>query len=153
MNAEHVREYVIRPTLKALDLWSKSAENLLLGTAAQESKMGYYLKQVRGPALGMYQIEPKTHTDVQVNFLAYRPALAHEIMKMAFSGLSFEYQLQCNLAYSTAIARVIYMRVPTPLPEFDDVRGMASYWKNHYNTKWGRGTEDEFIKNYMELVG
>jgi hypothetical protein len=49
-----LRQYVIRPTLQRLGLWSLAAENLLLGTAAQESKLGYYLHQLEGPALGLY---------------------------------------------------------------------------------------------------
>ena len=42
INIKHLREYVIRPTLYKLDLWSKSAENLLIGTIAQESQGGYF---------------------------------------------------------------------------------------------------------------
>lgn len=153
MKPGHIRLHIIRPTLEFLDLWSLSAENLLLGTAAQESRMGYFLKQVGGPALGIYQIEPRTHTDVQINFLAFREQLAQEVMNLSFAGMSMEDQLVCNLAYATAIARIIYLRVKTRLPDADDIDGMADYWKTHYNTRWGRGTKEEFIKNYVGLVG
>ena len=61
IKASELRQYVIRPTLKAINLWSIAAENLLLGTAAQESQLGHYLTQVKGPALGIYQIEQSVH--------------------------------------------------------------------------------------------
>lgn len=65
INCEQLRLYVIRPTLEKIELWSEAAENLLLGTTAQESHMGTYIKQVgKGPALGIYQMEPATHKDI-----------------------------------------------------------------------------------------
>lgn len=38
--ADDLRHLVIRDTLNYLDDWSLAAENLLLGTAAQESGLG-----------------------------------------------------------------------------------------------------------------
>ena len=37
LNPQQFRSLVIRPTLRRLDLWSEAAEELLLGTAIQES--------------------------------------------------------------------------------------------------------------------
>ena len=51
------------------------AETLLLGTAKAESGL-IYLKQLKGPALGLYQNEPKTHKDTWDNYLKYKPELA-----------------------------------------------------------------------------
>ena len=63
MNAKDLREDVVRPVLKVMDKWSEAAENLVLGTAAKESAMGQDLRQRGGgPALGIYQMEPATHT-------------------------------------------------------------------------------------------
>ena len=39
---------------------SKNANFLSLCTAAIESNCGYYIKQVGGPALGIWQMEPAT---------------------------------------------------------------------------------------------
>ncbi len=48
--------YVVRPTLAHLNLHSSSAEHLIMGTIAHESKMGEYLNQIQGPALGVVQM-------------------------------------------------------------------------------------------------
>ena len=53
-----------------------------------------------------------------------------------------------NLRYATAMARIHYLRVKESLPNTNDVAGLAKYWKLYYNTPLGRGTEEEFIKNY-----
>jgi len=147
---DDLREHVIRPTLTQIGLWSVAAENLLLGTCAQESLMGRYLKQRRnGPALGIYQIEPKTHEDVIKNYLQYRKPLAKKIFSL---GKPYDQSLIFNLAYSTAIARVIYYRIPKPLPDADDVEALAKYYKQHYNTEAGKATPEQFIYNYKRYV-
>ena len=75
INTKHLRLYIIRPTLQKINLWSEAAENLLLGTAAQESLLGTYLKQNgNGPALGIYQMEPNTHKDIWIHYLNYHEA-------------------------------------------------------------------------------
>jgi len=147
-----LREVVIRPTLKKLNLWSEAAENLLLGTAAQESQMGRYLRQINGPALGPYQCEPATLEDVWENYLVYHGDLAGEVMKMMAAHYSRTQQLAWNLKYATAIARIHYLRVPSALPPADDIPALAEYWKMHYNTQAGKGTVEEFIKSYTAMV-
>ena len=38
------------------------------------------------------------------------------------------------------------------LPDADNVAELAHYWKLYYNTPEGKGTVEEFIKNYELLV-
>lgn len=131
-------------------MWTPAAENLLLGTAATESHLGAYLFQVGGPALGIYQMEPDTFEDIQSNFLAYRPQLAAKVRSWAAQETADE--LVWNLAYATAVCRVHYRRDPEPLPDANDVIGMARTWKRHYNTHRGKGTEADFIAAYRTRV-
>jgi hypothetical protein len=146
IEVSHLRLYVIQPTLQFLDLYCKSAENLVLGTAAQESKMGRWLRQVGGgPGKGIYQMEHPTHEDIWTNYLSYKPDLKNKILQFATSR---EDDLIWNLAYATAMVRVHYLRVSEPLPREDDIQGLAKYWKQYYNTKLGKGTTDEFVRNY-----
>lgn len=149
-----LRLLVIRPTLEKIGLWSQAAENLLLGTAAHESLMGHYLRQQKGPALGIYQIEPQTHQDVWHHYLNYRKAMAGPIKQLvnSASDIPEDNELIINLAYATAIARIIYYRAPEKLPEADNVEGLASFWKKHYNTVAGKGSENEFITHYQQYV-
>lgn len=154
INVEQLRTCIIRPTLTKLGLWSQAAENLLLGTAAVESNLGTYIHQVRGPALGIYQMEPVTHDDIHTRFLSKdsRKELQRRILAMtALQGSSEE--LVGNLYYATAMTRIFYLRFPEPLPAYDDIEGMAKYWKKYYNTYLGAGTEQHFIDAYNRLVG
>jgi len=60
MDKTQLRE-LIQVVLKEYDLYSRDAEELLMLTAAVESNLGYYIKQVGGgPALGIFQCEPDT---------------------------------------------------------------------------------------------
>jgi len=147
-----LREVVIRPTLKKLNLWSESAENLLLGTAAQESQMGKYLRQINGPALGIFQMEPSDHNDIWSNYLMYRGELMSAILKLTVPNMMRTEQLGWNLRYAAAMCRIHYLRVPEPLPNADDTAGLACYWKNHYNTHLGKGTVEEWVKSYTAMV-
>jgi len=147
LNAQQLKELVIEPVLKDMDLYSESAVNLLLGTAAQESKMGYYIKQVKGPACGIYQIEPKTAEWLYDRYedhylLAYRNTI-HSISE----------QLVYDLAFQTVVCRLKYYSIKEPLPDDpNDVWKLANYWKKHYNTHIGKGTPEEFVANYRRFV-
>ena len=153
--------FVIRPTLHKLGLWSPAAENLLVGTALTESGLRALVQdggpgfaggsaEVSGPALGVYQIEPATHRDVLANFLEFRLGLAHRIGELRARAPDPDEQLVTNLAYATAVCRVIYYRRPEPLPEAQDVEGLAAYWKQPFNTPRGAGTVTRFVAAYRE---
>ena len=145
---------LVNKTLKLLDAeikYSIHAENLLLGTAAQESAYGKYTKQIGGgPALGKFQMEPDTHDDIWKNFLKYKPRLARLILEI--SGISNpDYrELENNDIYACAMCRVHYFRQKEAIPL--TINGYAYYWKKYYNTEKGKGTIPEFINNYLKYV-
>lgn len=143
-----LREYIIRPTLKELGLYSEAAEELLMLTAATESLCGEYLHQVGGPALGIFQMEPATHDDIWANWLKYKPTLAGKLARYGHEARA----LPGNLYYATAMARIHYRRRPEALPSAMDERGLAQYWKDHYNTHLGAGTADKAIQNYRKYA-
>lgn len=156
MDSLQLAEYVVRPVLQSMDAWSPGAENLLLGTAAQESAMGRYIHQVGGgPALGIYQCEPATHKDIWDNFLVYRDELSEVVRSWSSGRYSDEPELELtgNLFYATAICRIHYMRVSAALPAAENKQAIGQYWKNHYNSVLGAGTVEEFLENYDRYVG
>ena len=59
-----------------------------------------------------------------------------------------EAQLVTNLSFAVAMCRIVYRRRPTPLPAVGDGKGMAEIWKQDYNTDLGRGTVEEFMRNW-----
>lgn len=66
--------WLIQRATISLGLWSQAAEDLLLGTAIQESGL-VHVRQVGGPALGYWQMEPATHDDIWASFVQHRPEL------------------------------------------------------------------------------
>lgn len=159
LNVAQFKKYIVVPALRYIWMYSPSAVNILLGTAAQESQFTYLHQLEDGPALSLYQIEPFTANDIYDNYLKYHPQIRDRINTLA--GLSSmdkpmpEYMkamLISNLRYSTGIARCQYYRRKEPLPDENDIEGMARYWKKYFNTHLGKGTEQEFITNYKEFV-
>ena len=144
---------LIESVLTKIDMKSSAAVNLLLGTAAQESGLGTYIKQRgNGPACGIFQMEPETESDIWKNYLYRRFNIADKIFDVSGVEEPSPFHLWGNLIYQIAITRVHYWRIPEPLPDAIDIEGLAEYWKQHYNTPKGKGTVGEFIENYERYV-
>ena len=138
----------IEATLKDIGLYSEEAINLLLGTCAQESAFGKHRRQLgNGPAVGIYQMEPFTYNDCLDNFLKYKPDLLAKILNV--SGLDQfpdAEEMVNNDVFAACMCRVRYLRAPGAIPK--TIEGQAAYWKQHYNTVKGKGTVDEYLKNW-----
>lgn len=157
IDANHLRLNVIRPVLQHLSPeipYSTEAEDLLMGTAAQESRLGTWLVQLNnGPARGIWQMEPATYRDIHANFLAYRQTLLEKVEDFnigVISNIDPEDSLTGNLYYACAMVRVHYYRQPEAMPT--DKEGYAKFWKDRYNSHLGKGTEEEFLVNYEHYV-
>lgn len=140
----HIKS-LVEKTLKDFDekLYSKSAVNLILGTIAQESRFGTYLYQLGGgPAIGIIQMEQETFNWIKNLYLRKYP----ELLRIHFEDLAW------NLKAAIIFCRLRYRPIPARLPDFDDLEGLAKYWKQYYNTISGKGTVQEFINNYKKYV-
>lgn len=150
INAGQFRKFIVRPTLEKIGLWSPAAEELLMFTAAHESDMGTYLVQVpNGPALGIYQMEPRTHDDIWKNYLHHHVDLQKKVYSVVMFAQANE--LIYNHAYATAMARVHYLRVKEPLPP-TDILSMAHYWGAHWQTQSDLKKIAEAIADYKRYV-
>ena len=142
-------------TAKAFRLHSVAAVELLVGTALKESGGLRWRRQLnQGPARGLFQMEGATYEDIWRNYLAFRPVLADAI-RSAFTPaggeLTFE-QITDDDAYAAVMARLKYLRVPAPLPPAGDVSAQAKYWKDHYNTKLGKGTVASYVETWTRYT-
>ena len=103
---------LITSVLKELNLHSDNAVNLLMGTAAQESHLGKYRKQLGGgPALGIFQMEPATFNDIVNNYLRYKPSLVVKIERVAHVSRFKAEDIENNDLLAICMARVHYLRV------------------------------------------
>lgn len=123
------------------EMCTDTAVHLLLGTAAQESLFGTYMRQVRGPAMGAFQIEPATFDWLKGKYKKTYPILSNVDVG----------DLEWDLALAIIFARLRYRAVPSALP-IDEVYALAAYWKQYYNTPLGAGTIEEFVNNYKRFV-
>jgi len=152
---DHLREYIVKPVLSALSefdvrLGTEASVELLMGTAAQESSLGYHLNQLGGgPGAGIYSIEEGTEQDVWRYLRRKKNKGLRDIVK-SFSSQTGPEALRGNFYYSTAIARIKYWMIPDALPQ--EMHLQALYWKAYYNTEKGKGTSQEYVKNYEKLV-
>ncbi|GAA5525710.1 hypothetical protein Maes01_02282 [Microbulbifer aestuariivivens] len=151
---DELRLLVIRPTLKQLKAWTAGMENLLLGTAAQESQLGFHLKQGRRHGLGIYQIQPHTHREIWDKYLIEHPALASTVRGLASQRDFLDHphsELTTNLRYATAIAWLIYRAANADRVAEDDVPAMARLW--HQNFHHGpAASQRDFEQSYAQLV-
>jgi len=151
--------HVISPTLKAIGLFSEEADSIVLGTSFAESLLGdrTHLVQVGGPALGIFQIEPDTHQDIWVNFLAYRPELAGKVRRLCApeflqpDGIPEDAALVGCLPYAAAICRLVYRRSPEPLPHHNDPQAQGAYWVRWYN-RGGKATAQKYVDAWRRCV-
>lgn len=154
INLEQYRNEIIMPALDTIGHYSVEAEELVLATHLHESQgLSCLVQKGGGPALGFGQMEPITHTDIWYNFIRYHSVLETTIRKLISRGNNTGPIPNCNELifnprYAAAMTRIHYFRISAPLPG-SDVRDMAAYWKKYYNTPKGKGTEQEFISNYI----
>lgn len=154
MNPQQLHDLIIKPTLEYMggNYYSKESAFLILCTAAIESDCGYYIKQINGPALGIWQMEPATHSDVCGNCDALKSSrFKKHIEKLAIkkSPLNFDKNLTLSPMYACAMARLKYSMDPNPLPKLTgdnnaDSRAFFSYYKRVYNTELGASTFDKW---------
>ncbi|MCB1841763.1 MAG: hypothetical protein KDI09_02280 [Halioglobus sp.] len=111
VTAEHLRDQVIRPTLKYMGAWNRASEEFLLNAAINAPELGLF--SARNDGLGLFHITAAQHRDLWDRYLAFNPELASRVRGLA-SQRAFltdpDSELQTNLSYCTAIAWLLYRR-------------------------------------------
>jgi hypothetical protein len=116
----------------------------VLGTIAVESNFGTYLmQQGGGPAIGVAQMEPATFDWLRQKFMARFPELVTKDKARL---------METDLDFAVFMCRLRYAVVPSPLPDSQNVRALAEYWKLIYNTAAGAGTVAKFMSAYAKYV-
>lgn len=151
MNQRQIRE-LIDHILKKIDLYSEQSSELVFLTGLVESRYEYIRQMGKGPACSPFQVESATAYDVCKNYLVYKKALTKRIVSSLHIPIEVIMEpdreqlkelLWYNLAFGATFCRLVYRRVPSPLPR--SLEGMAKYWKKNYNTILGKGTVQHFL--------
>lgn len=158
MGAAEIRIMVVQPVLQYLHPevpYSLAAENLLIGTAAQESRFKYNRQLGNGPAKSIFQIEPATWNWIVDEWLEApsRAALKEKIDRLSLPWHTKTETMEQNLQYACAVARLVYRARPNPLPDDPyDVQALGEAWKVMYNTHMGAGTVLQFTQSWQRHV-
>ena len=128
---DQLRDLITRTISKVDKFHSEDAVTLLMMTAAAESDLGTFLRQVGGPALGLMQVEPNTMRDNYGSYLYFRDRMKGQIFSACHVGMPDVDALEYNIAFNILMARVKYYRAPGPIPS--TLEGMAKYHEEFYN--------------------
>jgi hypothetical protein len=148
--------YLIAKTLRRMGLDSEAARELLMLIAAKESLLGTYLIQVGrgervyGLAIGLLQMEPATYWDDLewvYGSTSDRPDCVKFVAEFGATDLRAWSLNPLELDLQIGIARMHFRRIPEPLPDHLDIRGLAEYWHKHW-CRGCRGTVEEAIHLY-----
>ena len=138
-----VDDALVQPALLTAGLGGLDA--LALVWAIGQAESGYRREhQVGGPALGYWQMEPATAYDVMAWAHRRRPGQARLLTEM-MHGRPLIQALSNLPMFGALMCRVFFLRIPEPLPNWDNLTGIAQYWKDYYNTRDGAGTIQSFI--------
>lgn len=154
LDITQVRDYIVVPALKQLNLYTVAACRLVLGTALVESNFVYIDQTTKGPgpAVSLWQIEKITHDDIWRNWLAYRPEFRQALKDMTIPGDDLFFQMHYNLKYAAAMCRMVYMRAKAQLPGENDAAGMAAYHKKWYNTYLGKTDPAKSVVHFERII-
>lgn len=153
LDCSQFRSLIIEPVLSKLQLYSKDAEELLVFTCAAESLGGTLLHQIKGTALGIFQMEPNTYTDIWVNYIRGRNQLATLMaIHMGCNRIPEVDRMIYDLHFATAMARIFYLRTMDKLPDATNVDLIWDFYKKHYNTEPGKAKKEDTIKKYQAFT-
>jgi len=164
--ADHFQRLIVEPTLAKMGEYDPKLNTpasvvLVMGTAAQETNLGYYWVQNTPQEVGkgFFQIEKDT-LDYLLDYLD-RPS-KHGLRDIIMGLVSVENsyrgrevlldELVESPKFSTAMCRLRYWPIPAPVPPADDLLALGAYWKKWYNTIHGAGTAEAWVSSYKRFV-
>jgi hypothetical protein len=146
------REDIVVPPLSALNIRSPHIVELLVFTCAVESAGGTYVKQVKGPALGIYQIEPKTFTDLWTNYILRKPDIVNMLsLHFSINRIPQPEEVIHDLRLAT-ICTALYYQYKRAIPIDSNIDTLWNLYKKYYNTDLGAAEEVQSIKAYKKFI-
>ena len=161
MNKTQLQELVIEPTLMDIPAgYSREAVLMAMMCAAHESLRGQYLKQVGGPALGIYGIEPDTYYDTWKHGDSIRKnAVIVGILKHEDDEPPEPEQMMYDLRLATFMFRQRLFMKTEPLPKLSSfisreqwLAEASLYLKEHWNSIHGAAEEMSYKSDYIRWV-
>lgn len=151
MNPNDIRR-IIQATLQRTPWYSRDVEELLFFTAAVETNCGQFLFQVGGgPALGIFQMEPRTAMDI-LEWGQGRPSVGPVMGFWVPTGHDITVDLAGNIPLQVVLGRLLYLRTPEPIPAYTDHEGIWNLYKKRWNTPLGAAKKPECMAKYLSFL-
>ena len=127
---------------------------LLQRTAFVESKNGKDPNTYRdGYHGGIWQVDRIGFEDTQ-NVASHKNLKGHFKKIYADLGIDWptvKYEELRKPLYSAIAARLKYLNIASPIPPSWQLTRQAEYWKEHYNTRSGKGSVSKFKKDIFQI--
>lgn len=151
MNVKYseLKKVVVDTTIE-MDRYKPECVELLCMLAAHESMLGKYRKQIKGPALSLFQIEPRTHNSTwdhcdSIDKLAKKLGIKRNLESLADDD-----------RYAVFVARCYLLMDKNPLPK--TICEMGEYAKTYWNnggddgddTNDGKASPEAYINAYIK---
>ena len=150
LNPNQLRQLIVKPMLEQIGLWSQAAENLVCGTALNETNLEY-IAQIPTPiALGFWQIEAPTYADLITRLALHKDLQAKILHALHMNELPLSYEYLAGNLYAGAIfCRLKYYLDPHSLPDADNIIELANFWGKVYNTRDLMIDKTRFVTRYQ----
>ena len=146
------RQDILSPTLEALQIRDLSFKELLVFTCAVESAGGTYVRQIKGPALGIYQIEPNTFTDLWHNYILRKPDIVNLLsLNLGLHRMPELDEIITDLKLATALCALLYKYRKAQINSFHP-EDLWSVYKPLYNTEKGSANKEDAIAAYYKFI-
>jgi hypothetical protein len=133
-------------------MYSKEMEELLVFTCAVESAGGTYVKQIQGPAVGVFQIEPASLTDLWCNFIIRNPYIVNLLtLNFGVHRMPSPESLITDLRIAAAICALYYKRKKANLTSISP-DSLWDVYKPLYNTVKGKAEKEASLKAYAKFI-
>jgi hypothetical protein len=147
------RADILTPSLEALQFRDAEIKELLVFTCAVESAGGTYVKQVKGDALGIYQLEPNTFTDLWYNYILRKPDIVNLIsINLGVHRMPDPIEIITDLKLASAFCALLYKYRKAQIKSIDP-NDLWDVYKPFYNTEKGTATKDKALTAYYKFVG
>ena len=152
MNPQQLHDHIIKHALDCMlgKYNTPEARFMLLCISATESNCGESIKQIGGPALGIWQMEPDTHDDIFKNCDALKSnehlieVLDDALVNLIPGDLNPYSTLIYSPLYACIMARLKLAMTPEPLPSLptdaNDTQRHYAYYLDHYHGRKADGT-------------
>ena len=153
MNLKQVKKYWVEPALEFFPkpLRTPNRKQFMVAIGLVESGYNYVAQFPEAYALGYWQVQLGTYRDNILNFLEFKNefndgwSIIKKIHQATYQSMTSDCVFACYMGAIT-----VY-RAPAALPEYNDIKGMAKYWKTYYNTSQGAGSIEEAFQDMQQV--